>query len=251
MSTEASSAGGSRVIEFPRPPRPRRRWLRWVAAALVVAGLIGVGAVLYFSSVLAVDRVSVSGTRVVPQDQVEQRLEALHGIPLPQVGQGRVEQALAGVPGIDRVSVLAAPPTGLDVQITEYEAVGRAGDAERPDVLMADGSIVTAVPEQRLEESDVVALDQRVTAAQPAVRMAVADTITRLTPEVRDAVAEVSARSSTDIRLTLVDGEVVLWGDAHEAELKAGVLATLVQTDGALDGVTEIDVSVPERPVTR
>jgi cell division protein FtsQ len=47
------------------------------------------------------------------------------------------------------------------------------------------------------------------------------------------------------VRLELLDGAQVVWGSASDNELKAAVLATLLQV-----GASTYDVSTPETPIT-
>jgi cell division protein FtsQ len=63
-------------------------------------------------------------------------------------------------------------------------------------------------------------------------------------------VREVTASSTSDVTLVLAleDGgtKTVVWGDAHDAELKADVVQALLGQPGTI-----IDVSSPVAPVTR
>ena len=64
----------------------------------------------------------------------------------------------------------------------------------------------------------------------------------------------VSAATPEQVRLALADKTTIVWGDASRTDLKAGVAeAFLRRGDSAppLGPKREIDVSVPERPITR
>jgi cell division protein FtsQ len=76
------------------------------------------------------------------------------------------------------------------------------------------------------------------------------DVMAGMPEPLRGAVQEVTASSQSDVTvvLALEDGatKTVVWGDAHDAELKAEVVQALLGQPG-----TVIDVSSPVAPVTR
>ena len=83
-----AGADASTVVRFPGRTARRRRATRWGVAAAVLAVLTALGWVVFFSPVLAVDRVEVTGTRHVSATDVQERLEPVYGVPLSRVGAG-------------------------------------------------------------------------------------------------------------------------------------------------------------------
>ena len=66
-------------------------------------------------------------------------------------------------------------------------------------------------------------------------------------------VAGAAASSADDVRLTLTDGRLVVWGTAEQADRKARVLRALLdQIDaGTLEPAQTLDVSTPDAVVLR
>lgn len=243
---------GENVVAFPEPsPRPRR-WLRWAIAALCLIALVSGALVLYFSPVLAVDRVDVQGTRLVDRADVEQRLEPLHGVPLPQIGRGRVEDLAADLPGVESLDMIADPPTGVQVTVHEHRPVAARVGGGRAQVLMADGSVLSGVDAAALRGEDLVSVTPGVLGADARTRAAAAAVVAELPRGVRREVQEVRAAGPDGVELRLTDGPAVIWGGTDEPRVKAAVVESLLgQDQEELAGIDEIDVSVPDRPVTR
>lgn len=243
---------GENVVAFPEPARRPRRWLRWTVAALSLVALVAGALVLYFSPVLAVDRIEVDGTRLVDRAAVEQRLEPLRGVPLPQIGRGRVQQLAGDLPGVESLDMIAAPPTGLQVTVHERRQVAALVADGTARVLMDDGAVLTGVPASAIDGDRLVAVAPEVLRADTRTRAAVASVVTALPASVRGQVAQVRASGPDAIELRLEKGPAVQWGGAEEPEVKAAVVEALLgQDEKARQGIEEIDVSVPDRPVTR
>ena len=252
----AAVPAGSTVVAFPGlSARQRRvRRLTGVLAALLVAAA-AVWAV-FLSPLLAVDRIEVTGTSLVDRDEVRSRLDPLLGTPLPRVGSDDARGLLAGTPGIREVTSVALPPTGVEVRVAELAPTARAEDAG-DGVLLADGTVLTGVAEEILVrardgEGPLPRASADLLAAGPDVRAAAAAVLTDLPPSVAARVTGVDAQTPEQVSLTLADGPVLAWGDASRPAAKAAVVeAFLGGEGGSVRGVTELDVSVPERPLTR
>ncbi|WP_248125064.1 cell division protein FtsQ/DivIB [Micrococcus lacusdianchii] len=252
----ATAPTGSTVVAFPGLSARQRRVRRLTAvlAALLVAAA-AVWAV-FLSPLLAVDRIEVTGTSLVDRDVVRSRLEPLMGTPLPRVRSDDARGLLEGTPGIREVTSVALPPTGVEVRVAELAPTARAEDVE-DGVLLADGSVLTGVAEETLvrarEGEDVLPrASAGLLAAGPDVRAAAAAVLAGLPASVAARVTGVDAQTPEQVSLTLADGPVLVWGDASRPGAKAAVVeAFLDGTDGAVRGVSELDVSVPERPLTR
>ena len=79
---------------------------------------------------------------------------------------------------------------------------------------------------------------------------AMSEVLATVPSPLRGAITQVTASSASDVTLELAleDGgtKTVVWGDAHDAELKAEVVQALLGRPGDV-----IDVSSPVAPVTR
>lgn len=254
---EAAGAGPT-VVRFPgRSVRERRR-RRSLLALVVAAALAAVAWVLFSSPLLAVDRVEVTGTTLVDRAEVERRLEPLLGTPLPRVGSGTAERLLAGLPGVAGVSSVALPPTGVEVRVGELAPVASADSGGRSRVLLADGSVLSDVPTDAVGAAaagrPVPGAADGLFGAGPDVRASAADVLAELPSALAERVRTVAAESPEQVRLTLDDGLVLVWGDAGLPDQKAAVAQTFLaerEKGDRLRGIREVDVSVPARPLMR
>lgn len=250
----AAGESGSTVVPFPGRSARQRRTLRWGLGVGAAALLAVLAWVLFLSPLLAVDRVEVTGTRLVDRATVEQRLEPLVGVPLPRIGTGRVEELLVDVPGVESVRADAQPPTGIRVEVTEHVPVARREAEGGLEVLLADGAVLTGVAAEALGDGALPAMDDALPGAEQTVRAEAAAALSSLPAEVRDRVRTVAADGRARVRLGLDAGTDLVWGDASDAQLKGDVVKAFLKDDGGgpdLRRVRELDVSVPERPITR
>ena len=249
-----SEPSGSTVVPFPgRSPR-RRRTVRWAVAGAVAALLGALAWVLFSSPVLAVDEVDVTGTRHVAAEAVQERVAPLHGVPLPRVGSSTVRELVGDLPGVAEIRSVAHPPTRVEVVVREHDARARRDGDQGVDLLLADGSVLGAVPAERVEGERLPEFSEELAASPPEDRAEAAAVLASLPPAVAERVATVDAGGVGRVRLGLRDGVSLVWGDADDAELKGAVAEAFLEDERhgtRSGGVTEVDVSVPTRPITR
>lgn len=222
--------------------RRRRRFLLGAGIAVVVVGaLIGVT----YSPVMAVRTITVEGTQAVSKQDVLAALQPLMGVPLPLVSTDRIQRGLQAFPLIESFSAQAVPPSTLVVRLTERTAVGIVASGSSFDVVDAAGVKLSTT-------NKAAPGNPAITAAGgiqgPAFHSAAA-VIVSLPAAVRSQVVAVAAPDPNAIELTLENGALVLWGDASQPELKAGVLTALI-TAAPLGTVHRYDVSAPNNPAT-
>lgn len=249
-----AGADASTVVRFPGRTARRRRATRWGVAAAVLAVLGALGWVVFFSPVLAVDRVEVTGTRHVSAAEVQERLEPVYGVPLSRVGAGRVDELVGGLPGVAEVQTVPRLPTGLEVVVREHETRARRDGDDGVQLLLADGTVLTGVPEERLEGEDLPAFSEELAQRAQEERAEVAEVLAALPESVADRVETADSRGPGQVRLALEGGVTLVWGDAQDAGLKGSVAEAFLADErhgSAAGGVAEIDVSVPTRPITR
>lgn len=214
------------------------RVARWVV--LVSLALITTGAVLvFFTPVLGVRSVRVSGTEVLDSTRVSRVASIEGGTPIVRVDRAAVRERVTGIPRVESAGVRLVWPSTVRVRVVEREPVlfERIPDGVR---LVDDNGVGFAevpeppreMPELRLpEEGGKHRIEDAITA------------FTSLGEEVRRQVRTVELDGSGRVRLSLTRGRTVEWGSARESELKAAVLPALLTREGRV-----YDVTAPELP---
>ena len=247
---EPPAAAAENVVAFPEPKGKRRKRNILAVGATLVALVAGLLAAAIFSPVLAVDTISVSGTRLLTPAQVESALEPLRGKPLPQISDDEVARLLEPLVQVKSVSAEARPPSGLAVQVRERVPVALVKQGEPYQLVDVEGVQLAATADPASVSLPVIdggagTIGQDLFRATAAVLGALpADVLARL--------SNASAQSVDAVELKLVDGQTIIWGNAGEKELKAKVLAALLKVPADPKNPVEVyDVSVPRHPVTR
>ncbi|WP_101649695.1 FtsQ-type POTRA domain-containing protein [Brevibacterium ihuae] len=228
--------------------RRRARIRTWAIVGAVAALVLGLAAAAWFTPVLELRAVEVTGAELTDPAEVEDAVLASHGgTPLPQIRLSRVEDELVSAfPKAASVEVGWAGPNALSVAVTDREpvlAVPADGGWDRYDV---DGEVIDSVADEP-KGLPVLALEDD--ADVPGAVSAVVAFLDAVPAEQRAGVTSMSAGSGRDLRMRY-DHEgtevTVLFGSPEDAARKFEVARALMAT-----GATEIDVSVPEVPVTR
>ncbi|MEU3728673.1 cell division protein FtsQ [Streptomyces sp. NPDC033538] len=249
---QRKSSGPPRAWRFG-PPRLRTIIILAVALVLVAGATIWL---LYGSDWTRVERVSVSGTRVLTAAQVRAAADVPVGDPLVSVDTEAVEARLRQeLPRVDEVVVERSWPHGIDLKVTERTPVlivqkGRKFvEVDDEGVRFATVSRAPKnVPTLELEpaRSGTAAASLRRFDEDRLVREAV-----RVTGRLPEAVAKdtrvVKVRSYDDISLELSGDRTVAWGSGERGVRKARVLTALMK---AAPDARHFDVSVPTAPAS-
>lgn len=227
--------------------RRRQLWQKRLIAAGIVIAVLAVAAIAWFSPLLALQKVEVSGSKLLDHDAVSTSvLDAEGGTPLPQVRPGAVEDAvLKEFPKAEAASVHYAGPRALSIKITDRTPVlaleGESGfrlyDADAVDL-----GVVDKAPKKLTVLGDSGGEPDRETVS------AVIRFLGGLRPELRRQLTTIEAKDAMSLQGRLDTGKqaaTVVFGDSTNASLKVRTAAQL-----AAEGRTEIDVSVPSVPVT-
>ena len=238
------------VLSFPEPKAKRRRRIVLSTAGVIVALLAGIVAAAIYSPWLAVQTVSVEGTRMLTPEQIKAALAPLQGKPLPQISDEQVSALLQPLVQVKAVTTQARPPSTLQVKIVERVPVALLKQGQAFQLVDVDGVPLGTATDPASIKLPVVdggggALPQDLFHAVTAVLGA-------LPPDVLARLSDASAKSADAVELKLVDGQTIVWGNAGEKELKARVLAALLKAPAdPKNPVRVYDVSVPRHPVTR
>jgi cell division protein FtsQ len=238
------------VLAFPEP-RGRRIRRNIVVAACVTAALVaGLIAAAIYSPVLAVQSVSVTGTKLLKPAQVQAALKPLLGTPLPQVSGSEVDSLLKPLVQIKSVTTQAHPPSVLVVHVQERVPVAlvkRGNDYMLVDV---DGVKLGTTADPTSVKLPLI--DGGAGNIGKDLFQATAEVLGALPANVLAKLSNASAKSVDAVELKLLDGQTVVWGNAGEKELKARVLEALLKMPAdPANPVNTYDVSVPRHPVTR
>ena len=227
--------------------RQRQMWRSRLLLLGALAAVLAVAAVLWFSPLLALDKVSVKGSDLVDHEQVSESVLAAQGdTPLPRVRPGTVEKSvLKEFPRAKAASVHYGGLRSLNVVITDRVPVLAITTAQGFELFDTEAVHLATVDEA---PSDVTVLDDSKGAPDQETVSAVIRFMAELRPELRVDLDSVAAKDAKNIAGQIDTGEVkakVIFGDSTSASLK---MRTALQL--AADGRTEIDVSVPSVPVT-
>ncbi|MEU6536060.1 FtsQ-type POTRA domain-containing protein [Streptomyces sp. NPDC047000] len=261
MAGTTAAERGDRERVPSGPPllrRLRRLKARTMIILAVTVTLLGAGCVwlLYGSPWLRVDRVAVSGTRVLTPAEVRRAAAVPVGSPLLSVDTAAIGARLRReLPRIRTVEVFRSWPHGIGLKITErtpvlvLEKSGRFIEVDGQGVRFATVSRrPAAVPTLDLDLSSPgsAGASLRRFGQDRLVREAVA-VAGRLPAAAARDTRVVKVRSYDDISLELTGGRTVAWGSAGNGPAKARTLTALMK---ASPGSRHFDVSVPTAPAS-
>ncbi|OIJ68748.1 cell division protein FtsQ/DivIB [Streptomyces mangrovisoli] len=261
MAGPTTAERGDRQQESSGPPlvrRLRRLRLRVIIIFAIALVLLGAGTawLLYGSPWLRVDRVSVSGTRVLTPAEVRAAAAVPVGKPLVSVDTEAIAARLRQkLPRIDTVEVERSWPHGIALKVTERTPVlliaknGAFVEVDRQGVRFATVSQrpkAVAMLQLSLSKPGSSAASLRRFGEDRLVREAVA-VARRLPPAVARVTRTVKVRSYDDISLALTGGRTVSWGSGEKGRAKARTLTALMK---AAPDARHFDVSVPTAPAS-
>lgn len=254
---------GLRAEERPRKeraPLTRARKLLYTASALAIIAVLYV-VLVFFSPLLATQKITVRGASLLETSQVEQKLEPLRGVPLTRIDEKKVRELIGQDNVIRSVQVESRPPHELVVTLKERTAVAVVKQGDTYHTVDSDGVSLlesTTQPDTSVPLVRFSGDDPKTSAEFRTISTALSAMPSELLAQVKEA----GATSTSSITLTLRDNTTVQWGTAEESELKAKVLLSLRQaiakraqeetsSETQTQKVTVYDVSAPRVPVTR
>jgi cell division protein FtsQ len=221
-----------------------RRWLAWkyvVAVLLLLALAAGSIWAVYFSQLLAVQGVEVTGETTMSEKDVRSTAAVPDGVPLARIDLDQVRARVEALAVVKSADVTRQWPDHVLINVEERVAVavveigGRIRGMDDSGVVFRDYPRAPAgLPRVRTTS------DTRSDALEEAARV-----IAALPAEVARIVDHVEVETVDQISLMLRDGRTVVWGSADESDEKARVLAVLLARPAKT-----YDVSVPGQPTT-
>ena len=228
----------------------RRRFFRWFGRAqvltLVTVVLAGFGVwVVYASSWLGLRSVEVEGTSYLTPGEIERVADLEKGTPLARVDLAAVEDRIAQLPAVADVDVQRDWPNDVRIEVQERKAVAAVRQDHQWHGMDAEG-VLFRTYRQQPGGLPLVRAGQLDDEGSDDALKEVAGVVAALDRSIARKVDYVEVASMDAIELVLSSGDEVRWGSAAQSDLKARVLATLLEVDASV-----YDVTVPEQPTTR
>ncbi|MEZ0053911.1 cell division protein FtsQ [Mycobacterium sp. MAA66] len=214
--------------------------LMWSALAAVLA--VALGLVLYFTPIMSVRHLVVTGLAAISQDEVEQAAAVKDGTPLLQVNTDAVAERIATIRRVASARVQREYPSTLRITVEERVPVAVKDFPDGPHLFDKNGvDFAAAPPPQGLPYLDT----DNPGPSDPPTEAAL-QVLLSLRPEVASQVARIGAPSVASLTLTLLDGREVIWGTTDRTEEKALKLGALLTQPGHT-----YDVSSPDLPTVK
>lgn len=231
----------ARFTDRVRAERRRRR-VRWLAAACVLAGLAVAVVLVRRSELLRVAHVEVSGVTRLTAAQVRHAAGVPEGAEMASVDLDAVRRRVRALPAVRRVMVRRDWPRTIEIRIVERRPVAAIAEGGSFHLVDADGVRIATVA--RVPKG--VALVRLGPRAAPALVDDALRVVAALPAELRRRVSSIQVTSADGIELRTTDGDIVVWGSAEHSDRKAAVLAALLRHPGS-----RYDVSAPDAPAYR
>ncbi len=212
-----------------------------VAAATVLVWVV------FFSSVFALNpaKIKIESEQSGALDPVVRSVvESRVGTPLPRLSTAGLEAELTELPSVISAKVTKSWPSGVDVQVTKRAPQAMLETDQGYALVGEDGVTVEVVPEpvEGLPLVTATATDEDDVRKQAALGVQV---WSALPDGVKEQVTGVAV-DGTAVTLDLASGARVVWGTSEDSDVKAQVLALLMEQAPA----ETYDLRDPRRPVT-
>ncbi|MEU9885655.1 FtsQ-type POTRA domain-containing protein [Sphaerisporangium sp. NPDC051011] len=217
----------------------RRAW-HTAFAVLLACGVVGAAAwLVFFSPVLGVRHIAVSGNTAVSDEEVRRAAAVPDRLPMATVDLDAVRGRIAALRWVESVSVERNWPDTLVVRVAERRPVavvlqgGASAVVDRHGVVIETGRIAPlGLPTLSVE---------RFAADDPAT-MAGLKIVAGLPGDLGRMVQTVRATSADDVSLRLSDGRTIMWGGAERTRDKARIALTLLRRPADRYDVSSPDV---------
>ncbi|MDR1388111.1 MAG: FtsQ-type POTRA domain-containing protein [Propionibacteriaceae bacterium] len=242
-------SGPGAVVREWGPSRRRQQWQRRrrrLRLALVVGAVLALGLagawLAFLSPVFAADRVEVTGTDdPAVQEQVVGAAAVPLGQPLLRLDVDAIAQRAAQTPAVAQVEVRRHWDGVVELALTMRSPAY---------VLVSHGSYVLVDASgrdyQTVASPPLGLIPATLAQTSPRDLSDVARVVTALPETVRRQTRSIESQSVDHIEIRLESGAAIMWGSADQSELKAEVMAGLINL-----AASYYDVSSPSHPATR
>ena len=243
LNVSARRARYKEARRFTKESQVKKIFIRSLLAALVALILLVLATM--FTPIMAINKISVTGTEKVSEKQIQAALKKYIGTPLPMINGSSVANDLAKFKLIESISLVSKPPYELQVRIVErtpisvvvQDGVGFLYDPSGVRVGVATGAeklptiIITGDPKSSKNYKQAI------------------DVLLSLPSTLLDRVAYIQARTRDNVTMRLRGNAVqtIIWGDSTQSALKSRVLKVLLFKTPARIPAT-FDVSSPLTP---
>lgn len=213
-----------------------------------IALLLTIVAGATFSPALAIKEIYVTGAERIRPELISKALQGHIGTPLPLLDEKSVAASLSSFALIESFSATAVPPNGLQVKISERQAISVV--AVKGERWLYDPAGVRVAQASGTEELPEIQISEEPRNSQ-RFRNAI-DVLMALPEDLLHQVEFIEARSKDDVQMSLRSSQDqrIIWGDSSDSVLKSKVLQALMANHRKTKSVT-FDVSSPNAPVVR
>lgn len=210
----------------------RRRLLRRTGWTVVALAPLAAGCwLLLGSQLLALEKVSITGTERVTTAQVRGVVDVAEGMPLARVDTSEIVARLQRLPPVASASVERNWPHELRITIVERVVV--AAQRQGSSWVLRDYS-GAAVATVRAVPPGAVPM----TSPNQVSTTAALTVLRSLPPALKSKLGSLQATSAEQVTLVLKDGRRVLWGGASDNAVKASAVLVLLKMPGTVFDVS-------------
>lgn len=221
--------------------RRRRVWPIVLVGVLILVLAGGAVWVVGFSTVLAAQRVEITGLKTLSKRSVTTSAGVPLGVPLARQDIAGVAARVATYPQVEHVLVERSWPSTVSIRVTERTPVFAVRYANL--FVLVDKYGVPYLTVDRQPDNLPLASARQ---SDRASLLEIATVSRELTKKLRNQVVTIRAESPYALVLVLDSGVEISWGTSEQSALKGEVaLALLKQKPKA------IDVSAPHNPTIR
>lgn len=235
----------------------RKGKIFWTGLVVFLALALAAGAFFWLSqsSLMSVDQVKVEGNIVVPADFIiETAGPYLRGRSLLERVDQRAAEVLTEVPYIKSVDFDRRFPDTIYIEVIEYQPVLSLAASESFYLMASDDTAIMKLEQPRTDMPLLATREACEVAAGERLECPDANTgvqfVADIPPNFNYKFADLYVENGR-ISATTTDGSKVNFGTLDQYELKFEVLRQLLARSASPGVTVTIDVSVPERPVTR